>query len=186
MTTSCFEVASKRHEPSRSRYGSRHDGRTHWRYASGNQSGIAYDLGGTGDHGLNEGTEAGIRKVVRKLRLGKPLMLEASARENETAKVKRLRVLAGQGYNPVVAVGYIYGPAVRKVAAEFSRVKFAPVDDGSSVSGSNVTHLVFAENEQGLLAGAVASTKRIDFLGGAEEVDGKALSSGFHGRGHGC
>lgn len=145
--------------------------------------GIAYDVGGTHDHGLNERTAAGVRRAVRTLRFGKPLQLGASAGESDTAKVKRLRLLAGRGYNPVVAVGYAYGPAVRKVAAEFPRVKFALVDDESSTSGRNVTQLVFAENEQGFLAGAMAArksaTKHIGFLGGVEDPMVMRYQAGF-------
>jgi basic membrane protein A and related proteins len=134
--------------------------------------GLAYDIGGRGDQSFNDAAAAGLDKAKSELGItGQEA--EASTGEAESAKEDRLRTLAQAGYNPVIAVGFAYAGATDKVAAEFPDTKFAIVDSAKGdKTPSNVTSLLFAENEGSFLVGAVAALKstsgNIGFVGGVQ------------------
>src|SRR4051794_22975558 len=134
--------------------------------------GLAYDIGGRGDQSFNDAAAAGLDKAKSELGItGQEA--EATTGEAESAKEDRLRTLAQAGYNPVVAVGFAYAGATDKVAAEFPDTKFAIVDSAKGEkTPSNVTSLLFAENEGSYLVGAIAAMKstagNIGFIGGVQ------------------
>jgi basic membrane protein A len=135
--------------------------------------GLAFDIGGRGDASFNDAAAAGLDKAVADLGVKKENTKELTAGTNDTEAVKqtRLRQLASEGFNPVIAVGFAYGDALKTVALEFPNTKFAIID--SSVDGAkNVTPLVFAEEQGSFLAGVIAaySTKKchIGFIGGVQ------------------
>jgi basic membrane protein A len=130
--------------------------------------GLAYDIGGRGDKSFNDSAAAGLDKAKTELGLE---IKELSAKEGESDadKEARLRLLAQGGYNPVIAVGFLYGNALKKVAAQFPKTQFGVVD--SVVEGAtNVTGLTFAENEGSFLVGAAAALKsktgNVGYIGG--------------------
>ena len=57
---------------------------------------------------------------------------KASPDENDTIREERLRTLAEGGFNPVIAIGFIYSPAAAKVAEEYPDTKFAVIDGYST------------------------------------------------------
>ena len=130
--------------------------------------GLAYDIGGRGDKSFNDAAAAGLDKAVADLKVDKK-ELEASAGEKDAQKEERLRLLAQGGYNPVIAIGFAYAPALTKVAKDFPNTKFAIVDD-ASITLPNVTPLVFAENQGSFLVGVIAAqaskTGNIGYIGG--------------------
>ena len=134
--------------------------------------GLAYDIGGRGDQSFNDAAAAGLDKA--KSDLGVTAQeAEASSGEAESAKEDRLRTLAQAGYNPIIAVGFAYASATDKVAADFPDIKFAIVDSAKGPkTPSNVTSLLFAENEGSYLVGAIAALKskagNIGFVGGVQ------------------
>src|SRR5258705_12565737 len=91
-------------------------------------------------------------------------------------------MLAQGGYDPVIAVVFAYAGPLKKVAAEFPKVHFAIVDD-ASVTGPNITNLVFAENEASYLVGALAASAskahHIGFIGGVNVPLIQKLQAGF-------
>ena len=130
--------------------------------------GLAYDIGGRGDKSFNDSAAAGLDKAKTELGLE---IKELSAKEGESDadKEARLRLLAQGGYNPVIAVGFLYGNALKKVAAQFPKTQFGVVD--SVVEGAtNVTGLTFAEQEGSFLVGAAAALKsktgNVGYIGG--------------------
>ena len=130
--------------------------------------GMAYDIGGRGDKSFNDSAAAGLDKAKTELGLE---IKELSAKEGESDadKEARLRLLAQGGYNPVIAVGFLYGNALKKVAAQFPKTQFGVVD--SVVEGAtNVTGLTFAEQEGSFLVGAAAALKsktgNVGYIGG--------------------
>jgi basic membrane protein A len=137
---------------------------------SGAKVGLAYDIGGRGDQSFNDAAAAGLEKAESELKLPKPKELEATPGETGAQKEERLRLLAQSGYDPVIAVGFAYSDAIKKVAGEFPDTKFAIVDDPAA--GPNITNLVFAENEGSFLVGAAAAMKtkkdHIGFVGGVQ------------------
>ena len=75
-----------------------------------------------------------------------------------TTRIQRLDLLAKSGYNPVIAVGFVYATALGKVAPKYPNTKFAIVDD-ATVQQPNVTDLLFAEQEGSFLVGAAAARR---------------------------
>ncbi len=130
--------------------------------------GLAYDIGGRGDKSFNDSAAAGLDKA--KTDLGIDFKeLSANPSETDADKEARLTLLAQGGYNPVIAVGFLYGESLGKVAPKFPETSFAIVD--SVVEGApNVTGLTFAEHEGSYLVGAAAALKstsgNIGFIGG--------------------
>ncbi len=137
--------------------------------------GLAYDIGGRGDKSFNDAAAAGLEKAKTDLNI-EANELEAGATETEQDKYNRLKLLCQGGFNPVIAVGFVYagvdpanGP-VAKAAADCPNTKFAIID--SVVDKPNVASLVFAEEQGSYLVGAAAALKsttgRIGFVGGCK------------------
>ncbi len=135
--------------------------------------GLAYDIGGRGDASFNDLAAAGFDRAITDMGVARENTREVSAapNEDEAAKQSRLRQLAREGFNPIVAVGFAYTEALKVVAPEFPDVRFGLVD--SAVEGAtNVTPLVFAEQEGAFLAGVVAAYQskkcHVGFVGGVD------------------
>ncbi|HEY5184573.1 MAG TPA: BMP family ABC transporter substrate-binding protein [Actinomycetes bacterium] len=130
--------------------------------------GLAYDVGGRGDKSFNDAAAVGLDKAKTDFGI-QTKELSAVVGETDAQKEERLRLLAAGGYNPVIAVGFAYATATKKVAAEYPKVNFAIIDD-SSFSAKNVANLVFAENEGSYLVGVIAAqaskTGNIGYIGG--------------------
>ena len=88
-------------------------------------------------------TSAAGRPVVQRLRLRRAEEGHRGRRrhlhrgqgrpdDNDTTRAERLRTLAEGGFNPVIAVGFIYSPAAAKVAAEYPDTNFAVIDGYAS------------------------------------------------------
>jgi basic membrane protein A and related proteins len=132
--------------------------------------GLAYDIGGRGDQSFNDAAAAGLDKAKTELGITAN-EAEAAQGEPESAKEERLRLLAQNGFNPVIAVGFAYSAATGKVAKEFPDTQFAIIDDAGAV-GPNIANLTFAEHEGSFLVGAAAALKSktgsIGFVGGVD------------------
>jgi basic membrane protein A and related proteins len=137
--------------------------------------GLAYDIGGRGDKSFNDAAAAGLEKAKTDLNV-ETKELSANANETENDKFNRLKLLCTTGYNPVIAVGFVYagvdpanGP-VSKAAKECPSTKFAIID--SVVDADNVASLVFAEEQGSFLVGAAAGLKsttgHVGFIGGCK------------------
>ncbi|MFD5334857.1 BMP family lipoprotein [Streptomyces hawaiiensis] len=130
---------------------------------------IAYDVGGKGDQSFNDAAYAGLTKA--KDEFGYTTAdIEPTEGETNADKEQRLASLAKQGYNPVIGVGFAYGPAMKAVAAKYPDTTFGIVD--SEVEGKNVASLVFAEEQASYLAGVAAAkatkTDVVGFVGGVD------------------
>jgi basic membrane protein A len=152
--------------------------------ASALRVGLAYDIGGRGDQSFNDAAYAGLERAIAELGVVRENVRDVAAGENESedANTTRLRQLAQEGFNPIIAVGFAYAPAVGTVAAEFPAVQFGIVDD-NTVELPNVTPLVFAEEEGSFLVGAAAALKtqdcHIGFVGGVETPLIQKFQAGF-------
>ncbi|MEU1848084.1 BMP family ABC transporter substrate-binding protein [Streptomyces sp. NPDC019990] len=130
---------------------------------------IAYDVGGKGDQSFNDAAYSGLTKAKDEFGY-KTADIEPTEGETDADKEQRLASLAKQGYNPVIGVGYAYGPAMKAVAAKYPDTTFGIVD--FVVEGKNVASLVFAEEQASYLAGVAAAkaTKSnvVGFVGGVD------------------
>jgi basic membrane protein A len=139
----------------------------------GPKVGVAYDVGGRGDQSFNDSAYRGLTKAVEDLG-ATCIEAKATTEDNDTTRAERLRTLAEGGYNPVIAIGYLYSPAAAKVAKEMPDTSFAVVDGYSSTLAKppleNLNDLVFAANEGAYLVGVAAAlkskAKHVGFVGG--------------------
>jgi basic membrane protein A and related proteins len=134
----------------------------------GMKIGIAFDIGGRGDHSFNDlAAKAGDDAKAEGATVQESA---AAANEPDSAKEERLRTLADAGFNPIVAVGFVYSEEAQKVAKEYPDVHFAVVD--GFLDAPNLTNLVFSVNEASYLVGIVAGLKtktdKVGFIGGVK------------------
>jgi basic membrane protein A len=143
--------------------------------------GMAYDVGGRGDQSFNDSAARGLDKAKAELKADTK---EATAvpGEPESAREERLQQLIDAGYTNVVAVGFAYADAVKKIATANPDVKFALIDSATP-TGANIENLTFAENEGSFLVGAAAALKsktgNIGFIGGVNVDLIKKFEAGY-------
>lgn len=146
----------------------------------GPKIGMAYDVGGRGDQSFNDSAYAGLTQVVEDVD-GTCQEVEANAEESDADREERLRLLAEGGFNPIIAVGFVYSPAVDNVAKEYPEVSFAVVD--GYAEAKNAANLSFAANEGSFLVGVAAALKteekNVGFLGGVDGPLIQAFEAGY-------
>ncbi len=143
--------------------------------------GMAYDVGGRGDQSFNDSAASGLDKAKAELGAqGKEAA--ATTGEPESAREERLQQLIDAGYTSIVAVGFAYAPAVKKIAADNPDVKFGLVDS-TDATGPNIENITFAEQEGSYLVGAAAALKTktnvIGFVGGVQTALIKKFEAGY-------
>jgi basic membrane protein A len=142
--------------------------------------GMAFDVGGRGDHSFNDSAARGMDKAGKEFSLGSK-ELTAGNGETESDREDRLDSLAAAGYNPVVAVGYTYGDAVTAIAKKYPDTTFGLVD--SVVDLKNVDSMVFATEQSSYLAGVAAALKtktdKAGFIGGVHNTLIGTFDAGF-------
>ncbi|MFC0601211.1 BMP family lipoprotein [Streptomyces palmae] len=142
--------------------------------------GLAFDVGGRGDHSFNDSAAKGFDKAKADFKIGGK-DLTAKDGDTEADRYEKLASLAEAGYNPVIAVGYKYNASLAKAAAKYPDTNFAIVD--SVVDAKNVTNLVYTENESSYLAGVAAALKskshKVGFIGGTSSPLIKKFAGGY-------
>lgn len=142
--------------------------------------GLAYDSGGRGDGTFNDAAAAGVDRAVAEFGV-EVNEVEAADADGTPERAERLRLLASEGYNPVIAVGFAYSDALAEVAPEFPDTTFAIVD--SVVDAPNVGSLIFAAEQGSFLVGTIAASAsksgKVGFIGGMEIDLIKAFQAGF-------
>lgn len=135
-------------------------------HGSGLKIGLAYAVGGPGDHGFNDSALAGLNRARNELAdsISNVRALTARGDETEEDRYQRLILLCQAGYSPVIAVGFTYagadpstGPLAR-AAKECPDTLFAIIDD-ETVRRPNVANLVFADEQGSYLVGVAAAAK---------------------------
>jgi basic membrane protein A len=123
---------------------------------------LVTDIGGLDDRSFNFLANKGLTDAKKKLGVQTRVFISKSNADY----VPNLSAAARQGYNLVIAVGFLMADAVASVAKAFPNTKFAIVDNtavGLKGKPKNVLGLLFREQEAGYLAGYLASmvaTKR--------------------------
>ncbi|MEU2711065.1 BMP family ABC transporter substrate-binding protein [Streptomyces sp. NPDC007205] len=167
--TACGSTSSDNTSPSSSSGGGK-----------GVKIGLAYDVGGRGDRSFNDSAARGADKAVKDFG-GSIKELTAKTSDTEADREQRLSDLADAGYNPIVAVGYTYAPAVEKIAAKYPKTSFGIVD--SVVKGANVNSITFTEEQGSYLAGVAAALKtkkdHVGFIGGVDNPLIKKFEAGY-------
>ena len=142
--------------------------------------GMAYDQDGKGDGSFNDAAYAGLSKAQADLGV-EIKEVNSGSSATDASREELLTLLAQDGYNPVIAVGFAYSTALGNVAAKFPDTSFAIVD--SVVDQPNVGNLVFAAEQGSYLTGVIAASAsksgHIGFIGGMEIDLIKAFEAGY-------
>ena len=117
--------------------------------------GLVTDIGGLNDRSFNQLANAGLEKAQKDLGIQGRVLTSKS----NSDYVPNLSTLAQQKFDLVIGVGFLMADAMNTVATKFPNTKFAIIDvdaTGLKAKPSNVTGLLFKEQEAGYLAGYMA------------------------------
>ncbi|HYH83489.1 MAG TPA: BMP family ABC transporter substrate-binding protein [Longimicrobium sp.] len=138
--------------------------------------GVVFDVGGRGDKSFNDGAYLGAERAERELNAHVRFVEPGEGSDREAG----LRLLAAQGMDLVIGVGFIFTDDLTLLAKEYPNVHFAGVDfavatddNGNVVQPPpNLAALKFREEQGSFLVGAIAAltskTKRVGFVGGMD------------------
>ncbi|HET9984192.1 MAG TPA: BMP family ABC transporter substrate-binding protein [Longimicrobiales bacterium] len=138
--------------------------------------GVVFDVGGRGDKSFNDAAYRGAERAARELGVETRYIEPGEGPDREAG----LRLLAAEGMNLVVGVGFIFTDDLTQLAQEYPNVAFAGVDYALKVDAAgnvvppppNLAALKFREEEGSFLVGAIAAlaggSKRIGFVGGMD------------------
>jgi basic membrane protein A len=133
--------------------------------------GLVTDVGKLSDKSFNANSWQGVLDAQNDSSLcvtGKAI--ESNSKEDYQ---RNLRLLGDGGYDVVVAVGFNLGADAQTFAKAYPQVKVIMVDSApDSPAPSNVTGLLFREDQAGFLAGAVAALyTKTKVIGGVYGLD---------------
>ena len=142
--------------------------------------GLAYDIGGRGDKSFNDSAAAGLDLAKKKFGVTAKEVTVTTGSDSE--REDKLRLLAKAGYNPIIAVGFLYAGPIKAVASDYPNVQFGIIDD-ASVDLLNVAGLVFAEEQGSYLAGVAAAlaskSGKVGYIGGVRIPLLQKFEAGF-------
>lgn len=120
--------------------------------ASDVKIGIVTDVGGVNDGSFNQSAWAGLSKAADELGF------QASYLESHTdADYKpNIETYIDEDYDMIICIGYALADALKDESAANPDMKFAIVDDASLADSSNVTSLMFEQEQASYLVGYVA------------------------------
>ncbi len=118
--------------------------------------GLVTDMGGLNDHSFNHLAYVGLMQAKRQLGVTTAVAQSRSASDY----VPFLSSYAEQGYNLVIAVGFLMQQAVQQVAQKYPHTRFMIIDD--DVPGPNIASAVFDSQQCGYLVGQLAGLVQED------------------------
>jgi basic membrane protein A and related proteins len=129
--------------------------------------GLVFDAIGRGDGSFNDAAARGYDTALEQLGVDGNEQVPAA---DGSDRADKLSLLCDDGYNPVLAVGFLFAEPLAQVAKECPDTSFGIVD--ATVDAPNVSGLVFAEHQGSFLVGAAAALKsesdHIGFIGGLQ------------------
>lgn len=130
--------------------------------------GLVYDVGGKGDLSFNDMAYAGLKQAQKEFG-AKVEVRDLEPTAGGENREELLRLVAGEKFDLIFGVGFLFTDSVTRVAKEFRGVKFAIID-GFIPDQPNVVSLTFKEHEGSFLVGAAAALKSksgtVGFVGG--------------------
>src|SRR3982751_5212077 len=149
--------------------------------------GVVFDVGGRGDKSFNDGAYLGAMRAAKELGAHVRFVEPGEGSDREAG----LRLLAAEGMDLVVGVGFIFTDDLTQLAKEYPNVRFAGVDyavatdpAGNPVMPpSNLAALRFREEQGSYLVGALAAlvgkSKTVGFVGGMDSPLIKKFEAGY-------
>jgi basic membrane protein A and related proteins len=138
--------------------------------------GVVFDLGGRGDKSFNDGAYLGAERAEKELGVHVRFIEPGEGSDRESG----LRLLAAEGMDLVIGVGFIFTDDLTQLAREYPNTRFAGVDysvatdkEGKVIAPPpNLAALKFREEEGSFLVGALAAlvghSKKVGFVGGMD------------------
>src|SRR5688572_11049382 len=138
--------------------------------------GIVFDVGGRGDKSFNDGAYLGAERAERELGARVRFIDPGEGSDREAG----LRLLAAEGMDLVIGVGFIFSDDLGLLSREYPNVRFAGIDYAVPVNAAgqpippphNLAALKFREEEGSFLVGALAAlignTRKVGFVGGMD------------------
>jgi basic membrane protein A len=138
--------------------------------------GIVLDVGGRGDKSFNDGAYAGADSATKLLNANIRFIEPGEGADREAG----LRLLAAEGMDLVIGVGFIFTDDLATLAREYPSISFAGIDYALATDSAgnvippppNIAALKFREEEGSYLVGALAAlvgnTKKVGFVGGMD------------------
>jgi len=136
--------------------------------------GLVFDVGGRGDKSFNDLAWAGLERARREL----GVLVQAIEPGEGGDRESGIRLLAAQGFDLVVGVGFIFSDDMFEIAREYPKTHFACVDyarfdaNGFVAPPPNMVALKFREEEGCFLVGALAALSSrsgvLGFVGGMD------------------
>jgi basic membrane protein A len=131
--------------------------------------GLVFDVGGKGDLSFNDSAYRGLQWASK---FGvSHVEIEPGADADREIGV---RMIASQGFDLVIGVGFLFTDGIKAVADDFPKTKFAIVD-GFIPDKPNVSSLLFREHEGSFLVGIIGAMKAkadgkntVGFVGGMD------------------
>jgi basic membrane protein A len=134
---------------------------------------VAYDIGFLGDNSFNDAVNQALLVVKKRYKLVEPFVREVPTNGSAVDRLTRLRFLAQNGYNLIIAVGPSYRETVRRVSMEYPDTQFAIIND-KSIGQMNVSNIFYLEDQGAYVAGVIAALaskrKTIGFIGSEMEL----------------
>jgi basic membrane protein A len=118
------------------------------------KAGLVTDVGKINDGTFNQYAYTGLQKAEKDLGIGVKY-IETVAQADYS---KNIQSLVEQKCEVIVAVGFMMGDAIKEASGKYPDTKFAIVDFAYEPAIANVRGLVFAEDEAGYMAGALAAS----------------------------
>jgi basic membrane protein A len=149
--------------------------------------GVVFDLGGRGDKSFNDGAYIGAERAEKELGAHVRFIEPGEGSDRESG----LRLLAAEGMDLVIGVGFIFTDDLTQLAKEYPTTKFAGVDysvatdkDGKVIPPpKNLAALKFREEQGSYLVGALAAlvdkSKKVGFVGGMDSPLIKKFEAGY-------
>ena len=126
--------------------------------------GFVTDVGQLKDKSFNQGTYDGVKLYAAANGLSYKYYQPANGdKATDDDRYDAMKAACDNGAKAVVCAGFMQGPALKKVAAEYPDVSFIFIDGWST--GANVAGIAFAEEQSGYLAGYAVVKEGFEKLG---------------------
>ncbi|MDP9750511.1 MULTISPECIES: BMP family lipoprotein [Thermoanaerobacter] len=122
--------------------------------------GLVTDVGGINDRSFNQMAYEGLQKAAKELGITVNVIQSKKMEDY----VPNLSNFAQQGYNLVIAVGFMMHDAVEEVSQKFPDTKFLIIDS-EITDRPNVSSAMFKEEQVGYLVGAMAGLMEKEKVG---------------------
>ena len=149
--------------------------------------GIVFDVGGRGDKSFNDGAYVGGERAITELGAHVTFIEPGDGTDREAG----LRLLAAEGMDLVLGIGFIFTDDIATLAREYPQTRFGAIDYALATDAAghlippppNVMALRFREEEGSFLVGALAvlvgKSKTLGFVGGMDSPLIRKFEAGY-------